>query len=194
MDTWVAGALGLLLGLILATVISRGVRGRQRRHRAVNPELPATPQVHEELTKVLAILRDDAILIDASGTVVQASAAAAAHGLVRGHTLTHPELRSLAADVQRDGTIREAELELPRGPLAQGRMLVGVRVAPLGGALVLALVEDRTKARRVEDVRRDFVVNVSHELKTPVGGLALLAEAVEEASDDPVAANDLPAG
>src|SRR5450759_1840210 len=59
--------------------------------------------------------------------------------------------------------------------------------APLGGAHVLLLVDDRTEARRVEDVRRDFVVNVSHELKTPVGGLALLAEAVLEANDDPEA-------
>ncbi len=65
--------------------------------------------------------------------------------------------------------------------------MVRARVAPLGSAHVLLLVDDRTEARRVEDVRRDFVVNVSHELKTPVGGLALLAEAVLEANDDPEA-------
>ncbi|MCD4533802.1 ATP-binding protein [Nocardioides sp. cx-169] len=61
------------------------------------------------------------------------------------------------------------------------------RVAPLGSRLVLALVEDRTRERRVEAVRRDFVANVSHELKTPVGAIRLLAEAVHEAADDPVA-------
>jgi two-component system sensor histidine kinase SenX3 len=60
-------------------------------------------------------------------------------------------------------------------------------VAPLGSRLVLALVEDRTRERRVEAVRRDFVANVSHELKTPVGAIRLLAEAVADASEDPEA-------
>src|SRR5665647_2242169 len=54
-----------------------------------------------------------------------------------------------------------------------------------GGHLVLA--DDRTEARRLEEIRRDFVVNVSHELKTPVGALTLLAETVEGAADDPEA-------
>jgi two-component system sensor histidine kinase SenX3 len=52
---------------------------------------------------------------------------------------------------------------------------------------VLALVEDRTRERQVEAVRRDFVANVSHELKTPVGAIRLLAEAVHDAADDPEA-------
>ncbi len=64
-----------------------------------------------------------------------------------------------------------------------------VRVAPLsrtvgGGGLVLLLAEDQTESRRVEEVRRDFVANVNHELKTPVGALALLAETIEDAADD----------
>ncbi len=64
---------------------------------------------------------------------------------------------------------------------------MSARVAPLGSRLVLLLVEDLTEARRIEAVRRDFVANVSHELKTPVGALSLLSEAVMDASDDPEA-------
>ena len=52
---------------------------------------------------------------------------------------------------------------------------------------MLALVEDRTRERRVEPIRRDFVANVSHELKTPVGAIKLLSEAVIDAADDPEA-------
>ena len=62
---------------------------------------------------------------------------------------------------------------------------VTVRVAPLGGRLVLVLLEDRTREHRVDEIRRDFVANVSHELKTPVGAMTLLAEAVDEAAGDP---------
>ncbi len=89
--------------------------------------------------------------------------------------------------MRRDGEIREAELELPRGPLGGGTLAVLARVAPLGSTLVLLLVEDRTEERRVDAVRRDFVANVSHELKTPVGAISLLAEALLDAADDPEA-------
>jgi two-component system sensor histidine kinase SenX3 len=105
---------------------------------------------------------------------------------VRGEGLTSVELLAMAREVRRDGEIRSAELDLPRGPLGDETLAVSARVAPLGD-LVLLLVEDHTEHRRVDAVRRDFVANVSHELKTPVGALILLAEAVLGASDDPEA-------
>jgi two-component system sensor histidine kinase SenX3 len=80
------------------------------------------------------------------------------------------------------------ELDLPRRGAGRGEGLaVSARVAPLGSRLVLLLVEDLTEARRIEAVRRDFVANVSHELKTPVGALSLLSEAVMDAAEDPEA-------
>ena len=96
------------------------------------------------------------------------------------------ELADLIRQVRRDGQIRETELVMARGR-AVAPLHVTARVAPLSSRLVLALVEDRTRERRVEAIRRDFVANVSHELKTPVGALNLLAEAVQEAADDPEA-------
>lgn len=90
--------------------------------------------------------------------------------------------------VRADGQVRSTELELRRGR-GTTSLFLSARVGRLGD-LVLILAEDRTAARRVEQTRRDFVANVSHELKTPIGALALLAEAVESAADDPEAVHN----
>jgi two-component system sensor histidine kinase SenX3 len=101
----------------------------------------------------------------------------------------HTVIRTLAGQVRRSGLRREVELDLPRGG-GRDPLGVHVRVVPLGGAEygpghVAVEASDVTEAHRVARVRRDFVANVSHELKTPVGALALLAETLLEAEDDP---------
>jgi two-component system, OmpR family, sensor histidine kinase SenX3 len=141
--------------------------------------------VPEGVATVLSVLRSSAVVVGADDTVVNASAAAYALGVVSGTSLPSHELGELIAQVRQDGQIRETELLIPRTGAAPRH--VTVRCAPLSSTLVLALVEDRTRERRVEAVRRDFVANVSHELKTPVGAIKLLAEAASDAADDPVA-------
>ncbi|WP_326766921.1 ATP-binding protein [Streptomyces sp. NBC_01591] len=137
---------------------------------------------------VLSVLSSSAVVLDESDSVVKASSAAYALGLVRGGRLAVDAMLNMARDTRRDGEIRQGELDLPRRGTGRGEALaVSARVAPLGSRLVLLLVEDLTEARRIEAVRRDFVANVSHELKTPVGALSLLSEAVMDASDDPEA-------
>ncbi len=150
------------------------------------PTVPVT-SLPSGVADVLAVLRSSAIVVDSADEVINNSPSATAYGLVKGRELVHSELRHLARQVRRDGVIRESQLELSRGPLGQARSIMQARVAPLGSSHVLLLVEDHTQARRVEEVRRDFVANVSHELKTPVGGLGLLAEAIQDAKDDPEA-------
>jgi two-component system sensor histidine kinase SenX3 len=185
-DPTAAAVLGGALGLATGAISVALVRLSDRSQRRV-PPAPAHRALPDGVSAVLAVLRSGAIVLDSADAVVSSSPWAVAHGLVSDENLVHDDLLHLARQVRRDGVIREVELELPRGPLGRGRITVGARVAPLGSEYVLLLVEDRTKARRVEETRRDFVVNVSHELKTPVGALALLAEAVLEAKDDPEA-------
>jgi two-component system, OmpR family, sensor histidine kinase SenX3 len=177
-----AGVIGVVTGAS-ATLAFR----LSEREQAALPTPPPAAVLPTGVADVLAVLRSSGVVLDGDDNVIRASPAAYILGLVRGQGLVAEDLLELARKVRRDGEIREADMELPRGPLFTQRMSVWVRVAPLGSSLVLLLVEDRTEARRVDAVRRDFLANVSHELKTPVGGLALLAEALVDAADDPEA-------
>nr|BFE86035.1 hypothetical protein GCM10020093_086360 [Planobispora longispora] len=137
---------------------------------------------------MLAVLPSSAVVLDREDRVLRASSAARAFGLVKGDRLVAPELLALARKVRRDGEIRESEIEVPGHKFGQEATNFAVRVAPLGSyGQVLVLAEDQTEYHRVEAVRRDFVANVSHELKTPVGALSLLAETIQDAADDPEA-------
>ena len=140
--------------------------------------IPPEPPLPRGVGDVLSVLRSIAVVVDASDAVVNTSASAVSYGLVRHGELVHHELRHLARQVRRDGMIREAQLDLTRSPNTTASVVMRVRVAPIAVSHVLILAEDHTHARRVEEIRRDFVANVSHELKTPVGGISLLAEAV----------------
>ena len=182
MSPTVQALLFALLGAVLGggTVLAFRVSERPRRQPAP-PEPPLPPGV----AAVLSVLRSSALVVDGSDSVLKASAPAVAMGIVRGPEITVRELADLVRQVRRDGQIRETELLMHRSGMPPRH--VTARVAPLSSQLVLALVEDRTRERRVESIRRDFVANVSHELKTPVGAIKLLSDAVIDAADDPEA-------
>jgi two-component system sensor histidine kinase SenX3 len=185
-DATHAALLAGFAGLVTGALAVVAVRYSERQQKQL-PDEPETPRLPARVGDVLAVLRSIAIVVDSADAVINNSPSAVSYGVVRGNELVHGELRHLARQVRRDGVIRETELELSKGPLGRGRSIMHARMAPLGSSHVLLLLDDQTKARRVEEVRRDFVANVSHELKTPVGGLALLAEAVLDAKDDPEA-------
>jgi two-component system sensor histidine kinase SenX3 len=161
---------------------------RQARNPRLRPAHQAA-RLPPGIAAVLSVLSSSAVVVDSNDRVLRASAAARAFGLVRGDRLMVTELAALARQVRRDGEIREGEFEVPVPRLGGRTTSFAVRVAPLGaavggGGLVLVLAEDQTESRRVDEVKRDFVANTSHELKTPVGALALLAETIEDAADD----------
>lgn len=178
----IAGLIGLALGVF--GVQAFRVSERQRKLVDVEFEDPSLP---EGAAEVLAAVGRAFVVVDAIDGVVRASPAAYAYGLVRGHTLVHEQLLEMTAKVRRDGVILERLLELPRGPLGQGTIVVQVRAAVIAEEYILLLADDRTEVTRTEEVRNDFVANVSHELKTPVGAISLLAEALESSADDPEA-------
>jgi two-component system sensor histidine kinase SenX3 len=135
---------------------------------------------------IIEVLREAVVVVDASGRAVFANPAARGMGLLDGDRLASDPLSELVRRVRRTGRSADGELDLPRE--RQGPLGVRASAVPVGGGFVALEIADVTDAHRVARVRRDFVANVSHELKTPVGALQLLAEALVHAVDDPVAA------
>jgi two-component system sensor histidine kinase SenX3 len=140
--------------------------------------------------KSLDALRVGVVVLDQDDTPVLVNPAARAMGLLRagpqpGTIAAHPIVRTLAGQVRRTGVRREVELDLPRGREGGPQSPLGVhlRAVALGGNYVSVEAADVTESHRVDRVRRDFVANVSHELKTPIGALQLLAEALLDATD-----------
>ena len=159
----------------------------RRRRRVSDPEPPTSGPVglSEISTRLLDLLRDASIVIDSRDRILRASSSSVALGVVRDGRLEPPRLRQLVAVARADSEGHDVEIQVPRP--RDKPISLQVRAASLGGGLVVLLVQDATEARKVEDVRRDFVANVSHELKTPIAALTLLAESVSLSSDDPVA-------
>ncbi len=180
-----SGLAGAAVGLLVGVGATLAFWWSERTQRSA-PERPQQ-ELDDGLVRALAVLRSAAVVLDDEERVVRASAAAHALGLVREGRLVHSAVKDMVARVRRDGVIVDAELDLPRGPVGQGTMLLQVRVAQATPQHLLVLAEDVTAARKLETMRRDFVVNISHELKTPVGALSLLAETVQDAADDPTA-------
>ncbi|WP_176731553.1 sensor histidine kinase [Micromonospora rhizosphaerae] len=140
--------------------------------------------------KTIDSLRAGVVVLDPDDVPVLMNPAARAMGLLRtgatpGSIAAHPLLRTLAGQVRRTGVRREIELDLPRGRDNTGDNPLGVhlRALGLGGGYISIEAADVTESHRVARVRRDFVANVSHELKTPIGALQLLAEALLDATE-----------
>ena len=175
----ITGFCGVAIGL--ASSLAWRATERERSQPVPTPQIPAG------VASVLAVLQSQAVVLDSDGRVVKASPAAHAYGLIRDDRLVSPHLVEMVEATRRDGEIRQEDLDLVRDQRGEVPMHIQARVASLGAEQVLLLVQDRTEVHRLETVRRDFVANVSHELKTPVGALSLLAEAMMDASEDPVA-------
>jgi two-component system, OmpR family, sensor histidine kinase SenX3 len=181
----------LVAGLGILAFTIRSLRRELGRVAGGLDELPERGGSHgnverESLAGAVAAFEDGVVVVDAKGNEVMRNAAGERfHGARHAHALVEDALRTLLAPALR-GERAQRELQLFGPP----REVLLVRTAPLWrrnrviGAV--AFVRDVSELRRVESVRRDFVANVSHELKTPIGALSLLAETMAVGDDSPV--------
>lgn len=172
-------AIGLAIGVGLSLLVVWAYRARARAEEETSMTIPPG------ITDVLRSMDDAACVVDVSGLVLATSKAAARFGIEVGSTLENPELRQLVRGVRSTGETATESLRITRGGLSLDPRLVSARASAIGTRLVLLIIRDVTEQERLDQMRRDFVANTSHELKTPVGAVSLLAEAIESAADDP---------
>ncbi|MBO4208073.1 two-component sensor histidine kinase [Micromonospora echinofusca] len=193
----VAVAAGLVIGLLVGLLLARWNPQGVDRSASVRAWMRGRAAMAEDEQAALAgvgrraidSLRAGVVVLDGDDVPVLVNPAARAMGLLRtgptpGSVAAHPLIRTLAGQVRRTGVRREIELDLPRGRDNAGPDPLGVhlRAMGLGSGFVAVEAADVTESHRLARVRRDFVANVSHELKTPIGALQLLAEALLDAT------------
>jgi two-component system sensor histidine kinase SenX3 len=188
----VSAIAGLLVGAALVVFIAYpppAGRPRQRRVQTRRNEWsrPSEGTARRSVAPfVLDQMDEAAVVIDGNDRPVLTNGAAHTLGIVRADRLASAELRDLARQVRRDARVRQSEIELRRDGVDRP-IAVRARVVAVGGDDVAIVVTDLSAERRLDAVRRDFVANISHELKTPVGAIMVLGEALTEAGNDPVA-------
>lgn len=151
----------------------------------------SAPRDVSDLVAVLGASSAGGALLDEQGRFLYVNDLARRMGLIDGDRFALHALDQLCGAVRQAGEIQRITIEIPRTAMeASGgfaNLVLEVRAIALRHGTVMLLAEDRTAARQLDSVRRDFVANISHELKTPVGAIALLAETIADASDDPPA-------
>jgi len=169
---------GVVIGAGLGAIVLLAVRARARAESANSTLLP------EGVESVLSSMDDAAAAIDTSGLVVATSPSAPALGVHPERTLDNEGLRRLLKIARTAGTATEA-IRLRLGPLQGQQRLVAARVTRLSERYFLLILRDISEQERLEQMRQDFIANTSHELKTPVGAITLLSEAIDFAADEP---------
>ena len=140
------------------------------------------------LFEVLEQLEQDALLLAPGDVPIFATSGLESLNVMKDGRLLSPELLAIIRVVRRTGITQSVKIEVHRGPIGEGLRELTVKVISLKKELqILVLLSDESEAERVHEVRRDFVANISHELKTPIGALSLLSEAVLSAKHEPEA-------
>ena len=179
MSFGVVVAVTIVVAVLTAVITYLIFRAQFSRNKATANE-PLT----DIASRLISVLATAGMVVDDSLAVLRATNSAIALGLVSGRAIRSSEIRALVRTTQESETTNTVDFELALSEGGDVRYL-RARAVTIGAGIVLVLVEDNTEARDFESIRRDFIANVTHEIKTPIGAIALLSEAMEGALDDP---------
>jgi two-component system sensor histidine kinase SenX3 len=149
-------------------------------------EISESSEISPAFFNILSQLDQDALLVAPGEVILFATEGIEALNLLKENRINSPELVALIRVVRRTHQTHIGKIEIPRGPIGEGLRELTVRAIYISELdNIVVLLSDESEAERVHEVRRDFVANISHELKTPIGALSLLSEAVLSAADEP---------
>ena len=150
-------------------------------------EKPAkTPSLPQSLKAALNALDRDSLILDKNSNTIFKTNNVDKLNILKDSKINSEELSALVRVVRRTGVKQEGSFELPRGPIGEGKRELQVSVSMLSEAgLVLVMIDDEGEKQRIDAVRRDFITNISHELKTPITALSLNSDALLEIKNEP---------
>ena len=172
---------GIVIGNVIGIVI--GIAGRRLRSsdRAKLPAATTVPDgsvVWSDLDQVVGRHRVGVVLIGADAQVRYRNDAALGFSGTHVGVLLDEAVERLG-DSARSGSARMETVEFYGPP----RSVFVIDAHPLENGRAVVFIDDVSEARRLDRMRTDFVTNISHELKTPIGALSVLAEALEGETD-----------
>lgn len=182
-----SGVVGLVLGGLLTWLILHAVERSRHPIDTLATDIEVMV-VTPELKRALAQVGGAAAVIGPHDEVLHSTVSARSMNIVRGSRIIEETVLEIVRESRQRSTELCRDIDVPGTATGRTAQHLTVRVGPLDahGNIVL-IVDDRAPLLRVEQTRRDFVANISHELKTPIGAIAILSEAVEGAADDPEA-------
>ena len=142
--------------------------------------------VAPSLVAALKALDRESIILDSSGSIKYETNKISLLNLVKDNKILSEELLALVRVVRRTGKTQEGSIEVARGPIGEGKRDLQITAALIDNeGSVLVIIDDEGEKQRIDAIRRDFITNISHELKTPIQALSLNSDALLEIKDEP---------
>ena len=142
--------------------------------------------VAPSLVAALKALDRESIILDSSGYIRYETNKISLLNLAKDNKILSEELLALVRVVRRTGKTQEGSIEVARGPIGEGKRDLQITAALIDSeGSVLVIIDDEGEKQRIDAIRRDFITNISHELKTPIQALSLNSDALLEIKDEP---------